>query len=69
MKAALPEPQIVTKKGRAVAVILPIDTYKEMLERLEDAADIEWLKKTRLKPTRFRSLDDYLADRSRKRSA
>ena len=62
MKAALPEPEIVTKKGKAVSVILPIKTYQEMLERLEDAADVAWLKKARRKKLHYRPLEDGLAD-------
>ena len=62
MKTKLPEPEIITCKGKAVSVILPIEVYQEMLERLEDADDIAWLKKARKKPQSFRSLDDALAD-------
>jgi len=34
------QPEIVTKNGKPVSVILPIKKYQEMLERLEDAADV-----------------------------
>ena len=61
MKAALAEPQIVTRKGRAVSVIIPIEAYQELLERVEDAADLAWLRKARRKPLQYRSLDEYLA--------
>ena len=40
MKTKMPEPEIITRKGKAVSVILPIEVYQEMLERLEDADDI-----------------------------
>ena len=62
MKTKTPEPEIITRKGKAVSVILPIDVYQEMLERLEDADDIEWLKKARKKYQSFRNLEDALAD-------
>lgn len=62
MKAALPEPEIVTKKGKPVSVILPIKQYREMIERLEDAEDVAWLKKARRKKLHFRPLEDVLAD-------
>lgn len=62
MKAALPEPEIVTKKGKPVSVILPIKQYQEMLERLEDADDVAWLKKARRKKLHYRPLEDVLAD-------
>ncbi len=62
MNINLPEPEIVTREGKPVSVILPIAVYQEILERLEDADDIEWLKKARELPRSFRKLDDVLAD-------
>ena len=64
MKAALPEPEIVTRKGKPVSVIIPIKDYEELLERVEDSDDMAWLKRARSKPLHFRSLEDYLAARS-----
>jgi hypothetical protein len=66
MKAALAEPEIVTRNGKPVSVILPIEVYQELLERVEDAADIAWLRKARSKPLQYRSLDEYLAARKTK---
>jgi len=62
MKAALAEPEIVTKKGKPVSVILPIKQYQELLERLEDVEDVAWLKKARRKKQHYRSLEEVLAD-------
>lgn len=66
MKAALPQPEIVTKNGKPVSVILPIKRYQEMLERLEDAEDVAWLKKARRKNLHYRPLEDVLADLSKR---
>ena len=66
MKATLPEPEIVTRKGKPVSVIIPIKAYEELLERVEDAADVAWLKRARLKPLHYRPLEDYLAERKHK---
>ena len=63
MKAENTEPQIVTRNGKPVSVIVPIKQYEELLERAEDAADIAWLKKARKKPLHYRPLEEYLADR------
>jgi prevent-host-death family protein len=63
MKAGKTEPEIVTRNGQPVSVILPIKTYEELLERAEDAEDVAWLRKARRKPLRFRPLKEYLADR------
>ena len=66
MKPILDEPEIVTRRGKPVSVILPIASYQELLERVEDAADVEWLKRVRRKPLRYRSLEEYLAQRNTK---
>ena len=66
MKASLPEPEIVTRKGKPVSVIIPIKDYEELLERVEDTDDVAWLKHIRRKPLHYRPLEDYLAERNRK---
>jgi hypothetical protein len=66
MKAALPEPEIVTRKGKPVSVIISIKDYQELLERVEDFDDMAWLKRARRKPLHYRPLEDYLAGRKRK---
>jgi PHD/YefM family antitoxin component YafN of YafNO toxin-antitoxin module len=55
------EPEIVTKNGKSVSVILPIKKYQEMTERLEDAEDIAWLKRVRRRKLHFRPLEEVLA--------
>lgn len=60
MKAAFAEPEIITKKGKPVSVILPIKQYQEILERLEDADDIAWLKNARKKQMHYRPLEEVL---------
>jgi hypothetical protein len=66
MKPAAPEPEIVTKNGKAVSVILPIKRYQEIMERLEDAEDVAWLKKARRKKLHYRPLEAVLADLPKK---
>ncbi len=63
MKATLSEPEIVTRRGRPVSVIIPIKDYEELLERVEDADNLAWLKRARRKPLHYRPLADYLAER------
>ncbi len=53
-------PEIILRDGRPAAVILDIEVYREMLERLEDADDLKALEKMRQRPLRFRCLDDFL---------
>ena len=49
------------------SVIIPIKEYEEMIERLEDAKDVAYLKQARTKPLSFRPLKDYLAERRKAR--
>lgn len=53
--------RIVLKDGKPSAVILDIDVYREMLERLEDLEDLKALGEIRKRP--LLSLDDFLAER------
>jgi prevent-host-death family protein len=66
VKTTLLEPEIVTRNGKPISVILPIKEYKELLERAEDASDVAWLKRARQKPLHYRPLEDYLAERRRR---
>ena len=63
MKATTREPEIVTRNGKPVSVIIPIKDYKELLERAEDAEDIAWLKRARRKKQHYRPLEEYISKR------
>ena len=62
MRTTRREPEIVTRNGKPVSVILPIKDYEELLERAEDAEDVAWLKRARRKKLQYRPLEDYLAE-------
>lgn len=62
MKASLPEPEAISRKGKPVGVILTIKAYRGMIKRLEDAEDAAYLRKARRKPMKYRPLDDVLTD-------
>ena len=61
-KAKRKEPEIIFRGGKPAAVILDIDDYQEMLERLEDAEDLKILAEMRQKPLEFKRLEDFLAE-------
>jgi PHD/YefM family antitoxin component YafN of YafNO toxin-antitoxin module len=54
-------PEIVIRNGKPAAVILDIDEFREMLERLEDVEDLKLLAEMRQKPLKFKKLEDFLA--------
>ncbi len=60
------EPEIVTRNGKPVAVIIPIKDYEELLGRAEDAEDVAWLKRARKKKLNYLPLEEYLATRTGK---
>lgn len=55
-------PEIVLREGKPAAVILDIEAYREILERLEDVEDLKMLEAMRKKPLRFRKLEDFLQE-------
>ena len=54
--------EIIFRDGKPSAVILRIDDYQKMLERLEDIDDLKMLKAMRSKPLKFRSFDEVLKE-------
>ena len=55
-------PEIIFKDGKPRAVILDIDEYQELLERLEDVDDLKMLQEMRQKPLTFRKLEEFLEE-------
>jgi PHD/YefM family antitoxin component YafN of YafNO toxin-antitoxin module len=55
-------PEIVLRKGKPAAVILDINEYREMLERLEDMEDLQMLEDMRSTSLKFRSLEEFLKE-------
>jgi PHD/YefM family antitoxin component YafN of YafNO toxin-antitoxin module len=64
IRAKRKEPEIILRGGKPAAVILDIDDYQEMLERLEDMEDLKILLEMRQKPLKFRKLEDFLEEYS-----
>lgn len=56
--------QVVVKNGEPSAVILGIEEYRELLERLEDVDDLKVLPEMRRKPLKFRKLEEFLREYS-----
>jgi PHD/YefM family antitoxin component YafN of YafNO toxin-antitoxin module len=64
MKPKRKEPEIILRNGKPAAVILDIEKYREMLERLDDAEDLEALAEMRKRPLKFRRLEEFLRELS-----
>ena len=62
------EPEVIYRNGKPAAVILDIDRYEELLERVEDIDDLRALKEMRKRPVRFRWLEDFLRKSGRNSS-
>jgi PHD/YefM family antitoxin component YafN of YafNO toxin-antitoxin module len=61
-KARKKAPEIILREGKPAAVILDIEAYQEMLERLEDVEDLKMLAEMRKKPLKFKKLEDFLGE-------
>jgi len=61
-KAKRKVPEIVLREGKPSAVIIDIDEYREMLERLEDFEDLNKLKEIRKRPLKFKKLEEFLKE-------
>ena len=61
----MPEPEIGTRQGKPVSVIIPIKDYEELLERVADTDGMAWLKHARRQPLHYRPLEEYLAETRR----
>ena len=53
-------PEVVTRKGKPVSVIVPIRDYLELVERSEDVVDVTSLQKASRRSHSFRPLETYL---------
>ncbi|MBM3148576.1 MAG: type II toxin-antitoxin system Phd/YefM family antitoxin [Chloroflexi bacterium] len=62
MKAKRKSPEVVLRDGKPAAVIIDIDEYQEILERLEDAEDLSILEEMRRKTLTFKKLEDFLSE-------
>ena len=69
MKTTRAKPEIITRNGKAVSVIVPIKEYEELLERAEDAHDLKWLQRARAGKLQYRPLGEYLSERKAKARA
>ena len=47
-----------------MAVILEIEEYQKLLERLEDIEDLKLLEDMRKKPLKFRPLEEFIKEYS-----
>ena len=56
------KPRYVVEDGKPTAVILDIDHYEQMLERLEEADDLAVLQEMRKRPLKFRSFNAFLKE-------
>jgi len=63
-KAKRKPPEIVIRDGKPVSVILDIDEYRELLERVEDVEDLRMLEEMRKRPLHFRRLEEFLEEYS-----
>ena len=63
MKSSLKhKPVVLYRNGKPSKVLLDIDVYKAILERLDDQDDLEYLRKLKEQGETFRPLEEFIAD-------
>ncbi len=56
--------QVIVQNGEPSAVILGIEEYRALLEKIEDAEDLKTLDQMRKRPLKFKKLEDFLTEYS-----
>lgn len=56
------EPRVVIEDGEPTAVILDIQEYRELLEKVQDLEDLKRLDQIRKKGPKYRRLSEFLAE-------
>ena len=62
MKVKNKIPEIILRNGKPAAVILDLDQYQALLEKLQDLEDLKILQKMRKMPLHFRKLEVFLKE-------
>jgi hypothetical protein len=57
------KPDFIYRDNKAIAAIIDIEAFNEIIDMLEDQEDITYLKEVREKTLKYRSFKDYLAER------
>lgn len=61
-KRSAKNPEIIYRNNKPVSVIIDLEDYKEMLERLDDIEDLEFINNSKNRSLNFRKLDDFLSE-------
>lgn len=57
-KRSVKSPEVIYRNNKPVSVIIDLEEYKKILERLEDIEDLRFINKMKTKPLKFGKLDD-----------
>lgn len=55
-------PEVIYRNNKPVSVIIDLEEYKNILERLDDIEDIAFINEIKNKQLKFRKLDDFLIE-------
>ena len=61
-KLTTKRPEIIYRDNKPVSVIIDLEDYQQMLERLEDIEDLRFINSVKTKSLKFRKLDDFLLE-------
>jgi PHD/YefM family antitoxin component YafN of YafNO toxin-antitoxin module len=55
---------VIDDKGKKTGVVIPLEEYEELLERVEDAEALSMLKEMKKKSLDIRSFDEFINEQS-----
>lgn len=63
MAISLRELQVISRRGKPTAVVVPIKDFQELLELAEDRYDVAEITRIKKHGARFRPLEEILRER------
>ncbi len=68
-KRTIRTPEVIYRNNKPVSVIIDVDEYNNMLERLEDIEDLKFIENLKREKLKFKRLDDFLTEYNDKKAA
>ncbi len=57
------KPDYIYRDNKAIAAVIDIDIFNEIIEKIEDDEDIAYLKEARKRPLKFRKFSEYVNEK------
>ena len=61
-KQTIKRPEVIYRDNKPVSVIIDLEDYERILERLEDIEDLSFINSIKSETLKFRKLDDFILE-------